>query len=334
MKIEARIEAFHKLGVFLDEMSEGDFQTIAEEARLNNPWFTESNVRMAVRGLVKMLEHDTLSQWTSKYQSIDNPRKIAVIMAGNIPLVGFHDFMSVLISGHHIVIKCSSKDCILVKFIANKLIDIEPQFQSAIEYREILKKFDAIIATGSDNTSRYFEYYFGKYPNIIRKNRASVAILTGSESEDDLTSLGIDVFSYFGLGCRNVSKLYIPEDYSVDKLFLSWQPYYDTINHHKYCNNYDYHKSLLLVGRKPFLDNGFVMLEESQKLVSPISIVYYERYKDDHQLSASLERIKDKTQCIIGNSPTSRVKFGQAQFPAVDDYADQIDTMQFLTELA
>jgi hypothetical protein len=289
---------------------------------------------MAVRGILKILSHDNLTQWTSSYKSIINPRKIAVIMAGNIPLVGFHDFLSVLISGHHILIKCSSKDSILIRFIANKLIEIEPRFQSAIEYGEILKDFDAIIATGSDNTSRYFEFYFGKYPNIIRKNRTSVAIVTGSESEEDLTRLGIDVFSYFGLGCRNVSKVYIPENYSVEKLFVSWEPYHDTIHHHKYCNNYDYQKSLLLVGRKPFLDNGFVMLEESQKLVSPISIVYYERYTDDRQLRASLESIQEKTQCTIENLPTSTVKFGQGQFPAVNDYADQIDTLQFLTELA
>jgi hypothetical protein len=333
MRIEERIDAFSKLGVSLDELPEQNFQSIAEQARLHNPWFTEPNVRMAVRGIVKMLDHDNLIRWTSNYKSVNNPQKIAVIMAGNIPLVGFHDFLSVLVSGHHILIKCSSKDSTLIKFIANKLIEIEPQFQSAIEYGEILKGFDAIIATGSDNSSRYFEYYFGKYPNIIRKNRTSIAILTGTESNEDLTLLGIDVFSYFGLGCRNVSKVYIPENYSLEKLFVSWEPYHDTIHHHKYCNNYDYQKSLLLVGRKPFLDNGFVMLEESQKLVSPISIVYYERYTDEQQLRASLERIKEKTQCTIENSPASSVKFGQAQYPAVNDYADRIDTLQFLTEL-
>jgi hypothetical protein len=333
MRIEERIDAFSKLGVSLDELPEQNFQSIAEQARLHNPWFTEPNVRMAVRGIVKMLDHDNLIRWTSNYKSVNNPQKIAVIMAGNIPLVGFHDFLSVLVSGHHILIKCSSKDSTLIKFIANKLIEIEPQFQSAIEYGEILKGFDAIIATGSDNSSRYFEYYFGKYPNIIRKNRTSIAILTGSESKEDLTLLGIDVFSYFGLGCRNVSKVYIPENYSLEKLFVSWEPYHDTIHHHKYCNNYDYQKSLLLVGRKPFLDNGFVMLEESQKLVSPISIVYYERYTDEQQLRASLERIKEKTQCTIENSSASSVKFGQAQYPAVTDYADRIDTLQFLTEL-
>jgi len=333
MKVEERIGAFHRLGVLLEELSNDEIQSLALSARLENPWFTGVNVRMAVSSLKKLLILDELRKWTSVYNFDTPSKKIAVVMAGNIPMVGFHDFLSVLISGHSILMKCSSKDSVLIKFLVNKLIEIEPRFQHKIEYGEQLKGFDAIIATGSDNTSRYFEYYFGKYPNIIRKNRTSVAILNGDENDAELKTLGADVFSYFGLGCRNVSKLFVPEGYPVENFLKNWESFHDIIHHHKYCNNYDYQKSILLVTRTPFLDNGFVMLQENQRLVSPIAVVYYEFYKDKGELHDTLTRIQEKIQCVAENSDESKLKFGQAQFPALGDYADQIDTLKFLTEL-
>jgi len=333
MKIEERITAFHHLDIFLAELDENDFQSIAVGARNENPWFTEASVRMAVRGIRRLLTSEELQNWIADYDLRIQPKKIAVVMAGNIPMAGFHDFLSILISGHAILIKCSKKDSVLMHFIADNLTKIEPRFKDRIEFAEQLKGFDAIIATGSDNTSRYFEYYFSKYPNIIRKNRTSVAILNGSESDEELQALGTDIFSYFGLGCRNVSKVFLPQGYSLARLFENWVSYHDIIHHHKYCNNYDYQKSILLVARTPFLDNGFVMLEEHQKLVSPIAVVYYQFYQERDSIENFLRPMAEKIQCIVGNTNNAKVKFGQAQFPGLRDYADQIDTLKFLTKL-
>jgi hypothetical protein len=218
-------------------------------------------------------------------------------------------------------------------FMTDSLINIEPQFQQAIRFADQLKNFDAIIATGSDNTSRHFEYYFSRYPNIIRKNRTSIAVLNGQETNDDLVLLGEDVFSYFGLGCRNVSKLFLPAGYPPEKLFSHWDTFAEIIHHHKFHNNYDYQKSILLVNQKPFLDNGFVLLEESEKLVSPIAVIYYEFYEDPGSLSERLAGISNKIQCVVGNTDNATVSFGQAQYPNVTDYADNVDTLHFLTTL-
>jgi hypothetical protein len=206
-------------------------------------------------------------------------------------------------------------------------------FADRIIVAEQLKNFDAVIATGSDNTSRYFEYYFGKYPHIIRKNRTSVGILEGDEDSESLLALGFDVFSYFGLGCRNVSKVFVPQDFGFDQLFPAWEKYQGIIHHHKYCNNYDYQKSILLVNQQPFLDNGFVLVQESDRLVSPISVLFYERYSDMSQLRERLAAASDKIQVVEGNHAVCDVGFGRSQQPQLGDYADKVDTMQFLSNL-
>ncbi|MBL0743823.1 acyl-CoA reductase [Chryseolinea lacunae] len=335
MKVEERIVAFGELGRFLGNLDEETLQSLALSARNENPWFTEESIRMAVSGITKFLTPESLRQWTSAYTLDHQPsRQIAVVMAGNIPLVGFHDFLCVLITGHSILIKKSSKDGVLISFLVKQLIEIEPRFESLISYGDMLKGFDAIIATGSDNASRYFEYYFAKYPHIIRKNRTSVAVLRGNESEADLATLGIDVFTYFGLGCRNVSKLFVPEGYDLGRIYRGWDSFREVVNHHKYANNYDYQKSILLVSQTAFLDNGFVILQENQKLVSPISVMYYEYYSSPEALEQKLEASKDKIQCTVDNIEGSPVKFGEAQFPDVRDYADQVDTLKFLTSLS
>ena len=334
MRIDERIAAFDSLASWLVTLDEDKFQSLASKAASENPWFTENSIRMAVSNLQPLLSGKTLSQWTSQYDLNVKSKKVAIVMAGNIPLVGFHDFLCVLISGHSVLIKTSSKDNTLIRFVVDLLTSIEPRFKERIEFADRLKGFDAIIATGSDNTSRYFEYYFGKYPNIIRKNRTSVAVLTGNEDSNELLDLGIDVFSYFGLGCRNVSKLFVPRDFTIEKIFPAWEAYHDIIHHHKYCNNYDYQKSVLLVGSVPFLDGGYVMLHETEELVSPISMVYYERYNSGGDLASKLAAHQQKIQCIVDNSGQySKIKFGQAQSPGPEDYADQIDTLKFLTEL-
>ena len=334
MNVDERIAAFDRLGTALVTLTNDEFKSLAFKAASENPWFTEDNIRMAISSLHLMLSEQALQNWTSSYVFNGNPKKVAVVMAGNIPLVGFHDFLCVLISGHSILIKSSSKDNALIQFVVQLLTIIEPRYGERIEFAERLKGFDAIIATGSDNTSRYFEYYFGKYPNIIRRNRTSVAVLSGLENDDEIKNLGIDIFSYFGLGCRNVSKLFVPRSFSLEQVFTSWQPYHDVINHHKYCNNYDYQKSILLVGQVPFFDGGYVMLQETEKLVSPISVIYFEYYNSSDDLRSKLAANREKIQCIVDNSGEhSSIKFGRAQYPAPGDYADQVDTLKFLTGL-
>jgi hypothetical protein len=329
MRVEERITAFHHLGKELDGLPNDTFQSLATKAKNENPWFTVDSVRMAVRGITSWLDAGKLLAWTSSY-NLDTPtRTVAIVMAGNIPLVGFHDFLCVLIAGHSVMIKTSSKDSVLIHYLVDELIRIEPRFADRIIFADQLKGFDAIIATGSDNTSRYFEYYFGKYKHIIRKNRTSVAVINGEETTDDLLALGTDVFSYFGLGCRNVGKLFLPKGYRPEQLLDAWAPYHDIIHHHKYCNNYDYQKSVLLVTQAPFLDSGFVMLQQHSNLFSPLSVVYYEYYDDAEALAQKMLSVEDKVQCVV--SQQGEITFGHSQFPSLFDYADRIDTMKFVT---
>jgi hypothetical protein len=334
MTVLERIEAFEKLGNNLSAIDAVAFEDLALKARNENPWFTERSIKLAFNGVCEYLKPDSLKRWTTPYFLCPTrPKRVAVVMAGNLPLVGFHDFLSVLISGHAILIKFSSKDSVLLNFVVKTLIAIEPRFAASIIFGEQLKNFDAVIATGSDNSARYFHYYFDKYPNIIRKNRTSCAVLTGKETPTEIHSLGHDIFSYFGLGCRNVSKIYIPNRYDLTLLFPHWHSFQSIIDHHKYHNNYDYQKSILLINRIPFFDTGFLLLQESDKLVSPISVVYYEYYQDESSLALKLIETKDKIQCVVGNSTQGSVSFGRAQSPNAWDYADQIDTLKFLEKL-
>lgn len=338
MNLEQRIAAFVKLGHTIATLSKADFNTLQDKVAQKNPWFTADNVRLALDGISKFLVEDTLRAWTSTEGYSLNPaqpRHVGVAMAGNIPLAGFHDFLSVLIAGHKLHAKLSSQDSILISFLSEMLQQNEPSFASFISFQERLNGVDAVIATGSDNTSRYFEYYFRNIPHIIRKNRSSCAVIMGEEDAAQLTTLGRDVFSYFGLGCRNVSKLFVPEQYSFIPLLDSWEGYKEISNHHKYANNYDYQKSILLVNQVPFFDNGFVMLTEHQNLVSPISTLFFEYYKDLPDLNTKLNFHRDKIQCITSAHAWFKesVPFGQAQYPEVGDYADQVDTLKFLSDL-
>jgi len=338
MNLDQRITAFVKLGQRIATLSNEDFKTLHDKAAQKNPWFTADNVRIALRGISKFLVEDTLRAWTSTegYSLTPaQPRHVGVAMAGNIPLAGFHDFLSVLIAGHKLHAKLSSQDSVLISFLSETLQQHEPNFASYISFQERLNGVDAVIATGSDNTSRYFEYYFRNIPHIIRKNRSSCAVIMGEEDQAQLTSLGRDVFSYFGLGCRNVSKLFVPEQYSFIPLLDSWEGYKEISNHHKYANNYDYQKSILLVNQVPFLDNGFVMLTEHKNLVSPISTLFFEHYKDLPDLYDKLNLHSDKIQCMTSANSWFKesVSFGQAQFPEVADYADKVDTLKFLSAL-
>lgn len=249
-------------------------------------------------------------------------------MAGNIPMVGFHDLLSVLISGNKLVAKLSSQDNYLMKLVVNQLISNHPEFKELISVEERLTEIDCIIATGSDNSARYFEYYFAKYPHIIRKNRTSVGVLTGNESREELFELGKDIFTYFGLGCRNVSTVLVPTGYDFAAFFESVQTFESVVQHHKYANNYDYNKSILLLDQVPFLDNGFLLVKPDQQLVSPISVLHYQTYENKEEIPLILSRIQEKVQCVVGSG---FLPFGKAQLPEVNDYADGVDTLKVLT---
>ena len=304
-----------------------------------NAWFTPENVKRAVTSIAKSLNAADLTAWLSKYQidSYIGGKKVGLILAGNIPLVGFHDVLCVLATGNYALIKASAQDARLIKYILNKLVEIESAFGDQYSFVERLENFDAVIATGSNNTSRYFEYYFSKVPHIIRKNRNSVAVLTSNETEAQLVKLGNDIFDYYGLGCRNVSKLLVPKDYNFNFFFESIQSYYPIINHNKYNNNYDYNKSIYLVNMLKHLDNGFLLVKEDSNWVSPLAVLYFEYYDDIAQVEQIINRESDKLQCVVSAETlrvnTQVVNFGMSQQPALWDYADGVDTMDFLSNL-
>lgn len=256
-------------------------------------------------------------------------------MAGNIPGVGFHDLMCVLISGNIAVVKLSSSDSFFSKWLIDRLVQVAPEFENYIQIEEMLKGMDAYIATGSDNSARYFNYYFGKYPSIIRANRTSVAILTGDESEAELDKLGWDIFLYFGLGCRNVSKIFVKNINQLQHFLDVMEKYNWVANNHKYLNNYEYNKSIYLVNRELHLDNGFLLMKESKELVSPIGVLFYEIYQSQAELSELLQANESKIQCVVGDPQKyhGAIKFGEAQYPKPWDYADKVDTMKFLLAL-
>jgi len=308
------------------------FNALISSAKIHNGWFDEQNVRRSIFALSTWLNDEVLSTWASKYAWNDEPKKIAMIMAGNIPLVGFHDYVCGLMSGNHLLVKLSSDDKQFLPLITQMLTHINSDFEKRIEFTEgTLEGFDAVIATGSDNSGRYFDHYFAKYPHIIRKNRNSVAVLTGEESKEDLVALGDDVFAYYGLGCRNVSKVYVPEGYDFDLLFDAFYEYKYVVDNKKYANNFDYHRALFLMGGHEMLENGFLLLKEDEALSSPISMLHYETYESLGTLNKHLNFQSESIQCIVSKSnlPNS-FDFGQAQCPGVEDYADGVDTMAFL----
>jgi hypothetical protein len=312
-------------------------EKVIRKAREHNPWFTRENILSALGGAARMLESEQFLRWLEHYDperlETESHGRIGVIMAGNIPMVGFHDMLCVLVSGHGFLGKLSGQDAYLIPFLAEKITEWEPAFAQKISFTDRLSGFNAVIATGSNNTSRYFEYYFGKYPHIIRKNRNSAAILTGRESEEELWALGKDIFSYFGMGCRNVSKLFVPRGYNFSPLLGLMSDYPGIGDHHKYVNNYDYIKSVYLLNRTPFLDNGILLLKEDQGFASPTSVLFYEFYEGTEELRNRLEKEKETLQCIVSNTLECSVPFGKTQEPEVSDYADGIDTIKFLLGL-
>lgn len=311
-------------------------KTAIEKVCHHNTWFSPWSVNNSLIGISQMLNEDDIIEWIALYHeklsTKSNSNRIGIIMAGNIPLVGFHDLICVFLSGDRSVIKMSSEDNILLPIVLEMMSEFSTEVNSLITISNSpLKEIDKIIATGSNNSSRYFEYYFGKYPHIIRKNRTSVAVLSGNESELEIKNLAKDIFFYYGLGCRNVSKIFIPENYELPSLIDLFQDFVSNMDNVKYNNNLDYHKSVYLINNFKFLDGGFFLMLESSELHSPVSVIYFEYYKSLDELKVNLENQKNEIQCIVSHIPAlSAISFGQAQNPKLWDYADDVDTMEFL----
>ena len=313
-----------------------DFISLVELSQSHNGWFTPEQVYFSIQSWGKALSETNLNQWLSTYDfSKIAPKKIGLILAGNIPLVGFHDFLSVLISGHDVLVKTSSSDQHLLKFLAKYLIAIQPELNSKITFVDgKLEGFDAVIATGSNNTARYFEYYFKDKPCIIRKNRNSIAVLNGTETHEELVGLGEDIFRYFGLGCRNVSKLFVPKDYNFEAFFKAMFEYREVIQYEKYANNYDYNKAVFLMSNFQLLDNEFLTIKEDTSYSSPISSVFYEFYENLEEIKSRLSNDADQIQCIVSKDLIENsIVFGQTQQPKLCDYADNLDTLAFLSKI-
>jgi Acyl-CoA reductase (LuxC) len=335
MNIKDRIKSLNKWANQIKSLPSSQLLAIFQKAEENNKWFTQANCQSALAGIMPWLDLQTLIDWTDRYEISDLPtgKTIGLVMAGNIPLVGFHDLLCVLVSGHTAKIKLSSQDNVLLPYLLGILTGIDDRWVGRFSLEDRLNNVDAVIATGSDNSARYFEYYFRHIPKIIRMNRTSVAVIMGEESEDEFKALAKDVFTYFGLGCRNISKLYVPSDFDFPNLIKSFGGYREIINHNKYGNNYDYQRAIRLISGKKFLDGEFFLLEDSTELVSPISVLFFEVYESVALLQEMLKAQENKIQCIVSAKGWFKgsLPFGEAQNPAINDYADNVDTMKFLT---
>ena len=357
MKLETRINVLKSLGIRLQQVSQevnpdageltGEWSSFLAAVRSANPWFTRAAVHLSLKAWAEALTGAEIDRWASAYQlpaAPESPKKIGVINAGNIPFVGLHDLLAVYLSGHQYFGKNASDDPLLLPWIAGLMKEADPATSEVIAFADELTGMDAVIATGSDNSARYFEYYFGKQPHIIRKNRNGVAVLTGNETSSELNALGSDIFSYFGMGCRNVAKLYVPADYDFTRFFESMFVFQDAMGHHKYMNNFEYHQAVYLLKQLPFLQNNFMILIEDERIASPLAVVHYQRYADSSALVNSLKADAEKLPCVVTGSEAAElpglresglplVTFGQTQFPSLTDYADGVDTVRFLTGL-
>lgn len=341
MNTEKLILGLCKLGDYLKDFldkeptvalgNEDELAVVLKLAEVENPWFTQKNQRFALKHWAELLNEENIKKWLYGYRISKTSKKVGLILAGNIPMVGFHDVISVIIANHIPLIKLSSKDKRVIPFLLKKWNDFSDQ-SVGFELVERLENFDAVIATGSNNTARYLEYYFKNHLSIIRKNRTSVAVLGGKETDEELKLLAEDIFRYFGLGCRNVTKLFIPENFEISRLFENFIGFKDIINHHKYANNYDYNRAIYLLNLDLFWDNNFVMLKEDEQLFSPLSVINFSRYKNLNEVKNYIADNDKDIQAIVARAELGfdSVDFGSAQYPSLDTYADKVDTMKFL----
>lgn len=343
MTLSERIDLLAELGQYLRQTPDEALEAAIRQSNVENQWFTPENVHAAITAIAtRWLEKDTLNRWAAGYpiaQHTHPEKTIGLVMAGNIPLVGFHDWLCVFVSGQRAQIKLSEKDKRLLPFLVRQMGDWAFESWEYTEFvgeTEQLRDFDAVIATGSNNTARYFEQYFAKYPHLIRRNRNGVAVIDGSESMADLFALGRDIFTYFGLGCRNVSKIYVPHGYNFDILLEALHEYRDIIHHNKYKNNFDYNLTLYILNNMPYRNNGCILLREDPSFSSRIAAVHYEYYEDRDEVAGLLNEHRDEIQCVMAKSALPGIEalpFGKSQEPGLSDYADGVDVMRFLTSL-
>ena len=315
-----------------------DWSSHYDDITRANPWFTDDDISSAIQGINKFLDASNLNQWLARYPEMtDKSKNIGIVMAGNLPLVGFHDLLCVFVSGHNAKVKLSSQDSILLPLFYHGLVSIVPKVQQRIEFVAHLhpSTIDALIATGSDNTARYIRHKYSKMPRIIRSNRSSVAVLTGKESKAQLSGLGEDILMYFGKGCRNVSKLFVPDRFNFDEMIASNRRFESLLDHEKYSNNYRYQKALFRTRGIDFIDTGYLLITENRSTVSPLAVVYFETYRDPDHLEYIVNQNQQKIQCIASAKQwyPSSFDFGTLQYPDLWDYADNIDTMKFLETL-
>ena len=337
VNFQTRLAAFRKLGTqIVTNLNNGGFDTVIKQQSVENKWFTEKNCRFALKALAWILQENHCEAFYHKYKSLfqkeRETQKIAVISAGNIPCAAFHDFFCILMSGNQFIGKLSSQDAILLPFLAKMLIKIAPEFAEKIAFVEKLPQFDKIIATGSNNSARYFEYYFKNVPMLLRKNRNSIAILTGNETDEDLKKLSVDVFQYFGLGCRSVSKIYVPKSYNFKRVVEIFQEETKSLLlHHGYVNNYEYHRAVFAMNNIPFYDGNSFLWVENASLASPISVIYYEEYEKTSEIIEEILCKKNDIQCIVSGDyiVENRIDFGETQYPTLFDYPDKEDILLF-----
>ena len=342
-----RLIAFSELGTLFKENVDKkenkkfpEWDTVLEktliESHSYNSWFTIDNLKLSLKNWSNSLQENIISDWLSKYNIEDkSSKKIAIIMAGNIPAVGFHDLLCSLLLNFDCIVKLSSEDKLLIPFIVKFLESRNEKLKNKVTFEsDKLKDFDGVIATGNNNSHRYFDYYFSKYPNLLRKTRHSIAVLDGKESDKDLSDLSNDIFNYFGLGCRSVSKVFIPYGYDLDLLFNAFFRHKEVVNHNKYVNNFDYNKAVYLMSKEKFIENGFIILKEESKLGSPIGCLFYEFYNDKKEITKLINNNSDSIQCVVSNiNFNTNIKFGQTQCPNINDYADNNDTIKFLLKI-
>ena len=348
-KIHSFAELGRQLGLVANQTADFSNENLSEISRLltesvyYNAWFTPENVQFCLQSWAQALSEKHLRCWLERYNfpAVEKQKNIGLTLAGNIPMVGFHDALCVLLSGHRFTAKCSSSDNRLLPTVMKLLCEIDGQFAESISFTDgLLRHADAFIATGSNNSGTYFDFYFQKFPHIIRRNRNSVAVLTGNETKEQLQFLGCDIFRYFGLGCRNVSKIFVPENYDFLHLVEAFSEWNWVALHHKYKNNYDYNKAIFLINGDAFIDAGYFMLKCSESLSSPISTLFYETYASLDEVAAKIKQTENQIQCVVapklpafGEVEGGLIPFGQAQTPQLWDYADGVDTMEFLTKL-
>jgi hypothetical protein len=343
MQLDQRIDILVELGKVLLANNE-HLQYAQQQAQRENPWFTPENMQAMLHAIANnYLQAAALQRFVGNYSALQQPlaasdvRTVGIVMAGNIPLVGFHDLLCVFLSGHRSQIKYSSKDKALMTFVVQSLYQLCDECKSSITSVEVLRQFDAVIATGSDNTNRYFEQYFQPYPHLLRGHRTSVAVLDGSESPAQLANLSNDMLSYFGLGCRNITQLFVPKGYDFAPLLQQIDEQKMVIQHHKYKNNYDHYRAIFLLDRTPHWESDCVLLTEAKdRWAAPVAVVYYRYYDSITEIEQLLGEHHQQIQCVVGNLQGSSqyVEFGKSQQPQLHDYADGIDTMQWLLALS